>query len=138
MKYILKKIVSVLLILIFVTACAGRAANPVLVQQYGDHDKSCNALSKELQFIESEITRLVPETKKTGTNTALGVAGLFLIVPWFFMDFTEAEQVEVNAYRQRYNNLVIIAEEKECGMNIKEIPEFLPEPEPENKKSDPI
>lgn len=43
------------------------------------------------------------------------------------MDFTEAEQVEVNAFRQRYNNLVIIAEEKKCGLNTKEVSEISPE-----------
>ena len=131
MKSILKKLTALSLILILFTACAGRTANPVMVQQYGDHDKSCKALAQELTFIEGEISRLIPETEKTGSNTALGVAGLFLIVPWFFMDFTEAEQVEVNAFRQRYNNLVIIAGEKDCGMNKKEIPAFSPATEKE-------
>ncbi len=116
---------------IVLTACAGRPANPVMVQQYGDHNKSCDALGMELQFIETEISRLVPDTEKTGTNTALGVAGFFLIVPWFFMDFSDAEQIEVNAYRQRYNNLVIIATEKECGMDKKVVPEISPEAEQE-------
>ena len=125
----LKTISIIFTTLIFITACAGRTANPVMVQQYGDHNKSCNALGKELQFIETEISRLVPETEKTGTNVALGVAGVFLIVPWFFMDFSEAEQVEVNAFRQRYNNLIIIAEEKGCGINKKEVPDFSPEAE---------
>ncbi len=106
----------------FITACAGRAANPIMVQQYGDQNKSCNALVRELQFIESEIYRLVPGTDKTGSNVALGVAGAFLLVPWFFMDFSEAEQVEVNALRQRYNHLIIISEEKGCGIDKKQVP----------------
>jgi len=99
-----------------VAGCAGRTANPVMIQQYGDMDKSCGALEKELAFIETEIYRLVPQTEKTGENVALGVAGFFLIFPWFFMDLSKAEQVELDAFRQRYNQLLILAEEKECGL----------------------
>jgi len=64
--------------------------------------------------IQSEIQRLIPETDKTGKNVGLGVAGAFLIVPLFFMDFTESEKIEVNAYKQRYNRLQVVAVEKNC------------------------
>ena len=73
-----------------------------------------------MAFIQGEIQRLIPETEKTGKNTALGVTGFFFLVPLFFMDLSQAEQVEVNAYRQRYNHLLIIAGDKQCG--IKEVP----------------
>lgn len=62
------------------------------------------------------MQRLLPKTDKTGQNVALGVAGAFLLVPWFFMDFKEAEQTEYEAYRQRYNNLAMIAMDKNCGI----------------------
>ena len=95
--------------------CGGRAANPVLIQQYADDRKSCETLELELSQIEGEIQRLMPKTDKTGKNVVLGVTGVFLIVPLFFMDLTQAEQIEVEAYRQRYNHLVIIATEKQCS-----------------------
>jgi len=107
-----------------ILGCAGRAANPVMVQQYGDDSRSCGGLEKEMLFIQSEIQRLIPETQKTGKNTALGVSGFFLIVPLFFMDLSDAEQVEVNAYRKRYNHLLIIAGEKNCGIEAEPIPEI--------------
>ena len=113
-----------LVITALIVGCAGRTANPVMVQQYGDDDKSCVALEKEMQFIQSEIQRLIPETEKTGKNVALGVTGFFLIVPLFFMDLSQAEQQEVNAYRQRYNHLLILAGEKNCGVNAEPIPAF--------------
>jgi hypothetical protein len=47
-----------------------------------------------------------------------------LIVPLFFMDLSDAEQVEVNAYRKRYNHLLIIAGEKNCGIEAEPIPEI--------------
>lgn len=96
------------------SGCAGRAANPVMVQQYGDNAKSCQALEHDMAFIESEVQRLVPDTEKTGKNVALGVTGAFLLVPLFFMDFSHSEQIEVNAYRQRYNHLAMLAMDKGC------------------------
>jgi hypothetical protein len=104
--------------------CAGRAANPVMIQQYGDDKKSCQALEREMAFIQGEMQRLIPQTEKTGKNVALGVTGFFFLVPLFFMDLSQAEQVEVDAYRQRYNHLLIIAGDKKCGFDRTEIPAF--------------
>lgn len=104
--------------------CAGRAANPVMIQQYGDDKKTCQALEREMAFIQGEIQRLIPKTEKTGKNVALGVTGFFFIVPLFFMDLSQAEQIEVDAYRQRYNHLLIIATDKQCGIEGQPIPEF--------------
>jgi hypothetical protein len=95
-----------------------------MVHQYGDHQKTCLALEREMAFIETEIQRLMPKTDKTGKNVALGVAGAFFLVPWFFMDLSQAEQMEVDAYRQRYNHLLIIAGDKECGTDRQQIPDF--------------
>ena len=117
-------IIITFLVLSLLAGCGGRAANPVLVHQYGDDQKSCEALKSELAFIENEIQRLIPQTEKTGKNVGLGAAGFFLIIPWFFMDLSKAEQIEVNAYRQRYNHLVILANEKECGLEKEAIPDF--------------
>lgn len=118
------KLSKVVLLMITVAGCAGRAANPVMVNQYGDEGRSCEALEKEILFTEEEIKRLMPETDKTGKNVALGVAGAVLIVPWFFMDLSKAEQIEVDAFRRRHNRLIIIAEDKKCGLNRQQIPDF--------------
>ena len=107
-----------------VIGCAGRAANPVMIQQYGDDRRTCQALEREMVFIQDEIQRLIPQTEKTGKNVALGVTGFFFIVPLFFMDLSQAEQIEVDAYRQRYNHLLIIAGDKQCGIKWQPIPEF--------------
>lgn len=109
-------IASLLMVTVVAAGCAGRAANPVMVQQYGDQNKSCESIEKELAFIESEVQRLAPKTEKTGKNVGLGVAGALFLVPWFFMDFSEAEQVEIDAYRRRYNNLILLGEDKKCGL----------------------
>lgn len=110
----MQKFVLALALTVTLAGCAGRAANPVLTQQYGDASKSCAALEQDMAFVQSEIQRFVPQTDKTGKNVALGVTGAFLLVPWFFMDFSHAEQMEVDALRQRYNRLAILASEKGC------------------------
>ncbi len=116
------------LVALLIAGCGGRDARPITVHQYGDDDRSCQAIEKELTFIEEEVNRLIPESKKGGKNTFLAAAGVLIIVPFFFMDFSDAEKTEINAYRQRYNHLVILAEEKNCGLGKREIPEFIPEP----------
>lgn len=120
----LQRTITSVMLGVMVVGCAGRAANPVMVHQYGDERKSCKALEREISFTEDEIRRLLPQTEKTGKNVVLGVTGFFFLVPLFFMDFSKAEQIEVNALRQRYNHLVILAEEKNCGMEKEQIPEF--------------
>jgi hypothetical protein len=104
------------------TACGGRTPAPVMVAQYGDQQKSCKALEFEMNNIQGEIQRLLPKTDKTGKNVALGVAGWFFLVPLFFMDFKNAEAVEYEAYRQRYNHLASLAMSKDCGAEIITLP----------------
>lgn len=99
---------------LIVAGCAGRTANPVAEYRMGDETRSCESIKVELSQIEADIARLVPETDKTGKNVALGVTGVFLIVPFFFMDLSDAEKAEVEAYRRRYNRLTQIGVEKGC------------------------
>ena len=81
-----------LVVTTLVIGCAGRAANPVMIQQYGDDKKTCQALEREMALIQGEIQLLIPQTEKTGKNVALGITGFFFIVPLFFMDLSKAEQ----------------------------------------------
>jgi hypothetical protein len=104
------------------TACGGRTPQPVMVSQYGDQGKSCDALRYDIQYTENEIQRLLPKTDKTGKNVALGVAGWFLIVPWFFMDFKNAEATEYQALRQRHQHLTSIAMSKKCKVSVQHYP----------------
>ena len=104
--------------------CAGRPANPVMVYQHGDEGRSCDALERELELIEEDIRALIPQTDKAEKNTQLGVTGILLLVPLFFMDISKAEQVEVNALTKRYNHLLGIAVGKDCGLDLQSIPEF--------------
>lgn len=119
-----RALLIMIIVAILCVGCAGRAANPVMVQQYGDDKKSCQALEREMSFIQSEMQRLIPQTDKAGKNIVLGITGAFFLVPLFFMDMSQAEQMEIDAYRQRYNHLIIIAGDKQCGVDNPLIPEF--------------
>lgn len=48
------------------------------------------------------------------TNTLWAVAGVFLIVPFFFMDLKDAEKVEYEAMKTRRDRLLVYAAEKNC------------------------
>jgi len=115
---------AIVLLAVMFLGCAGRAANPVIVYQHGDTSRSCDALERELELIETDILELLPQTDKADQNTKLGVAGVFLLVPFFFMDLSKSEQVEVNALTKRYNYLIEIAETKACGLERQALPEF--------------
>ncbi|MBI1216045.1 MAG: hypothetical protein GC185_09540 [Alphaproteobacteria bacterium] len=121
-KNFIQKMVGTAIVVSFLTACAGHDPNPVMVVQYGDDGLSCKGLQLSMSEAQNEMQRLVGQTNKTGQNVALGVAGAFLLVPWFFMDFKEGEKVEYDAWRQRYNHLALLAEEKHCGMKKVHIP----------------
>jgi len=109
---------------IVLSGCAGRPAHPVMVYQHGDETRSCEALKRELELIEENVAQLIPQTDKADKNTKLGVAGIFLLVPFFFMDLSKAEQIEVNALINRYNHLIEIGEINGCGFVREPIPDF--------------
>ena len=54
-------------------------------------------------------------TEKTLQNLGLGAAGVFLVVPWFFMDIKGKEAVETEALERRNAALRRIAFEKGCN-----------------------
>ncbi len=67
--------------------------------------------------IQAEMEKLLPSTNKFATNTLWAVGGCLLIVPFFFMDLKDAEKIEYNALKTRYNRLLIIASEKSCDLS---------------------
>ena len=115
MKKVLLKNFVLLCSIFLVFGCAGRTANPTPTVHAGDHNASCTDLESMMSEIETNINRLMPKSEKTGKNVGLGVAGAFLIVPFFFMDFSDAEKIEIEAYRSRYNHLARLYNSKGCG-----------------------
>lgn len=109
-------ICSALAFCVFLAGCAGTDPNPIAVYLPGDENKSCSSLKAEVANIDKQITRKQSQkSKQEGENLLWFVGGLFLIVPWFFMDVKDSEKSEINALQQRKDALLVIAAEKDCG-----------------------
>jgi len=105
---------SLVLPLTLLAGCAGKTPNPVQVYQPDDEYLNCSQIKEELNNNQAEMYRLYPKTKKLGKNVVLGVTGYFLIVPLFFMDFSDAEKIEIDAFQKRDAHLQQLGEQKGC------------------------
>lgn len=115
MRKPIKSSICVVMSCVFVFAgCGGRTANPMLVYLPGDESRSCTGYMAEISQLEADMNRILPKTNKAGYNTLMGVAGVLVIVPFFFMDFKNADKIEWEAMRARRNRLLIYAAEKGC------------------------
>ena len=122
----LKLIIASIVVVLFVAqGCAGRSAHPVTVVQSGDTKKTCKALRKETQQILRRIHKMVPYIKKKDKKTILKmVTGALIIIPWFFVDMKDAEKVEANALRERYNYLSTLVGERNCRFKAPRLKRF--------------
>src|SRR5262245_58399180 len=108
-------------------ACAGRDPQPIATVQPQDQTASCTQLTAEIQANNLKVQELADEQGiKVAQNVAAGVAGVFIPVLWFGMDFKGAASKEVAALQARQQYLTTLATEK-CR----------PEPEP-TRRSKPI
>ena len=99
---------------VFFAGCAGREANPIAIYLPGDENRSCEGLKTEVAQLQVDMQRLLPKTDKGLTNALWATAGVFFLVPFFFIDMKDAEKIEFDAMRRRHNRLLIYAAEKGC------------------------
>ena len=119
--------VLVVIVMIFFStqSCAGRASHPVKVAQTGDVKKNCKALRKETKRIRQKIKTMVLAVKKADKKrTLLMVSGGLLVVPWFFLDLTDADKIEANAQRARHNYLVDRGVKRNCRLKMPQMKKF--------------
>ena len=111
-----KKLLAILLIASIISAgCASSVANPVPVAQVGDETKSCDAITNEMQkMITAQEIADGDRNSQIGSNAALAITGIFLIVPWFFMDLGGAASAEQKAAKARYERLQQMQIDKKC------------------------
>lgn len=117
--------VLIVVVLFFVQSCAGRAARPVKVTQSGDVKKTCNEIRHEVKKYRRNIKKMIPVVKKADKKrTLLMISGGLLIVPWFFLDLTDADKVETNAQRARHNYLLDVAKKNSCRLKLPHLKSF--------------
>ncbi len=134
----MRNLILVITLASFLTACGGRKPDPVAEYKVGDEALTCNGIRAEAAYIDMQVSKLIPEQKKAGKNVVLGVTGYFLLVPWFFMDFSRAERIEIDAYQQRYLALQQLADKKGCNVaNTDELAEFVDRTDTSDRTVDP-
>ena len=102
--------------LVVVTACAGRAPQPVAVVQPIDRFMDCPAIQAEVVANNAKVQDLASESGgKVAQNVAAGVAGVFIWPLLFAMDFQGATDKEVAALNSRQQYLAVMAEQRQCG-----------------------
>jgi len=118
-----------LFISVLLAGCAGRQPEPVSAYYFGDENKSCETLKKEIGDIQKRMLAILPKTDKTVLNTLWTLGGTVIsytptpaataagFVPYLFVDMKDAERIEYNALARRHNRLLLIAQSKSCDMN---------------------
>jgi hypothetical protein len=116
---------TIVVVLFFVQSCAGRAAHPVKVAQSGDVKKTCTELRHEIRKYRKNLKKMISNIKSADKKrTLLMISGGLLIVPWFFLDLTDADKIEANAQRGRHNYLLDVAKKNSCRIKISHLKSF--------------
>ena len=106
-KYLITVVAAVAL-----SGCAGRSPAPVAVVQPQDRYMDCAAISIEVQANNAKVQQLASDQGlKTTQNVAAGVAGIFIPVLWFGMDFQGTADKETQALQSRQQYLASLAEQ---------------------------
>ncbi len=93
--------------------CAGRDPQPVATVQPTDAMATCAMIAAEIEANNIKVRDLAGEEgAKVGQNVAAGVAGVFIPVLWFAMDFKGAASKEVTALQARQRYLTTLATER--------------------------
>jgi hypothetical protein len=114
MRILIKNILCSAVLLSLFTACGGRIAKPTQTTYFQDPLKSCSQLEQELGALQHDIIALEPHLDKSRKNQALMGASLLLIFPLAMMDTTNADKIEYEALRRRYNHLLQTSSKKRC------------------------
>ena len=117
--------VLIVIVLFFVQSCAGRAPRPIKVTQSGDVEKTCDEIRYETKKYRKNIKKMIPAVKAADKKrTLLMLSGGLLIIPWFFLDVSDADKIEANAQRARHNYLVDRGVKLNCRLKIPHIKKF--------------
>ena len=110
MRFIEHQRLAALFLCLTLGACAGRTPAPVAVVQDRDQNADCATITAEIQSNTQQIAELGREDgAKVAQNVVAGVAGVFVPVLWFAMDFQDASGKEGRALSQRNQYLSQIA-----------------------------
>jgi hypothetical protein len=117
------RIVGIVALGAALAGCAGRAPAPVAVVQPTDRYMDCTAIMAEVGANNEKVKQLASDKGlKTTQNVAAGVAGIFIPVLWFGMDFQGTADTEMTALQTRQQYLAMLADQKRCGAEPDPLP----------------
>lgn len=77
---------------------------------------SCQSIISEMENMTNKVKESDSDhTKQVATNSVLGVTGIFLLIPLFFIDTSDAHTVEGSAAKTRLQKLKQIYSDKGCS-----------------------
>lgn len=101
---------------IFLSGCVHTTPMPVQISQPGDNLMSCESVIFEMEKMQNLVKQRDSELNgQIAKNSALGVTGVFLLIPLFFIDTSDAKTVEGKAAKDRYEKLQQIYRDKSCA-----------------------
>src|SRR5215472_11379763 len=110
------RIVTIAVVSGLCAACAGRDPQPVATVQATDSTATCAMIVAEIEANNIKVKELAGEEgTKVAQNVVAGVAGVFIPVLWFGMDFKGAASKEVAALQARQQYLTKLATERCAG-----------------------
>ena len=103
--------------------CAGRAPAPVPIVQIADRYTNCAAITAEVEANNQRISELGEEKgAKLTQNIIVGIAGAFIPILWFGMDFQGAASTEQEALQGRQQYLASLAQDRCSSPSIARMP----------------
>jgi hypothetical protein len=102
--------IATIALALMLAACAGRSPQPVAVVQPQDQFSDCPAIMAEVEANNRKVQELAEEKGlKTTQNVAAGVAGIFVPIIWFGMDWQGTQDKETAALQARQQYLATLA-----------------------------
>jgi hypothetical protein len=110
------RILGIVALGVALAGCADRSPVPVAVVQPQDQFMDCTAIMAEVGSNNAKVQQLASDQGlKTTQNVAAGVAGIFIPVLWFGMDFQGTADKETQALQARQQYLASLAAQRRCG-----------------------
>jgi len=106
----------VIIFTLIVASCAGRPAMPVLTFGVNDEKLSCRDIFVEERSLKALALALREEDYvRNERNIIIAYTGWILIfIPYFFLDFSDATDVEGEAAFHRMKRLAELKQNKNC------------------------
>jgi len=118
-KKILLALFLALTQIILVSGC-GSSNSKKVIEKYpatlpSDNYLYCDEIKTIIEINQKQLKSLHWQKNKFWKNALLFIAGYFSIIPWFFLDFSDKEQLEYIAIKRRNAHLYRLARRKHCS-----------------------